>query len=226
MIGINLSADLKAFSARLDAFAKRQLPFAAAQALTAVARKAADAERVAMQRSLDRPTPFTLRAVAVTPARKNNPVAWVYIRPIQARYLAPSIVGGEQILGQGSRAVLKPDDIRLNQYGNIPRGALKRLLARPDVFVGPVTFKSGQVINGVWQRPDYGQRKAGGRGSKRNTQNRVGGARTGLKLLIQFADPVELKPRYRFGQATIATARREFPGELRRAMAKALATAR
>ena len=93
MLTFSAKADIRVLERQLDAWAKRQLPFATAQALTAVAKKAADAERREMQRTLDRPEPFTLRGIAVKAARKNDPVAIVYIRPVQARYLAPSIVG-------------------------------------------------------------------------------------------------------------------------------------
>lgn len=204
MIGISFKADLKALERRADDIAKRQLPFAAAQALTAVARLGAEAERAAMAKALDRPEPFTLRGVAVKPARKAMPVAWVYLRPIQAHYLAPSILGGPQVLN-ANRAVLAPVDVRLDAWGNIPRRLLARLRGRADVFIGPVKTRAG-VVNGVWQR--------------------VGGRKHGLKLLIRFKAPVVLAARYRFGEATRAAAAAAFPAALRAALARAVATAR
>lgn len=204
MIGISLAADIGAFAKGLDDWARRQLPFATAQALTATARKAVPAEQAMMRATLDRPEAFTQRGVAVIPARKDNPVAWVYIKPVQARYLAPSIRGGEQVLTSG-QAILDPVDVKLDPYGNIPRRLLARLKGRIDIFIGVVETRSGPV-NGVWQRPGKGRR--------------------GLKLLIRFADPKPIAARYPFGKATIAIARGVFPAELRAAMRQALATAR
>jgi hypothetical protein len=219
MIVLSVKPDVASLARALDAFATRQLPFATSQALNQVARRAVDAERKAMTSDLDRPTSFTLRGVSMRPARKENPTAVVYIQPIQARYLAPSIKGGVQVLGS-SRAILAPKNVRLNTFGNIPRGLLAALRARPDILIGPVTFADGNTINGVWQMPT-GERKGGrmGRGI-------TGGRRSGWKLLIRFADPSTIEARYPFGQATLATAAREFPVELRRQLVAAMRTAR
>ena len=215
-----MRADVAAFARQLDDVMRRQLPFAVARALTETAKKAADAERDEMRRSLDRPTPFTLRAIAVRPATKANQTAVVYIQPLQAAYLAPVIRGGQQALGD-KRAILSPKNVRLDAYGNIPRGLLARLRARPDILIGVVTFADGRRIDGVWQLPP-GETRGGGRTGRGIT----GGRRKGWKLLIRFADPVKISARYRFGAASTATARREFPSELRAAMAQAVATAR
>lgn len=138
--------------------------------------------------------------------------------PIQARYLAPSVVGGPQVLNR-NRAVLAPKNVRLDAYGNLPKGLIAQLAARPDIFIGAVTFADGHTVNGVWQLPP-GERKG-----KRSARSIVGGRRKGWKLLVRFADPAELKPRYRWGEAT-AGAVKLFPADLRAALAKALATAR
>jgi hypothetical protein len=218
MIGFSVKPDLQAFYRSLDLLQKKQLPFATALALNAVARQAVTAERAAMKSSLDRPSPFTLRGVTMLPARKDSPTAWVYILPIQARYLAPSIVGGAQVLNQ-NRAVLAPKNVRLDAYGNVPRGLLAALKARPDIFIGEVTFADGRKVNGVWQLPP-GERKGG-----RTGRGITGGRRKGWKLLIRFADPSDIKPRYPWGEAT-GQAVKAFPAELRNAMARAMATAR
>ncbi len=49
---------------------RKQLPFATAQAMTAVVRKIEDAQKVAMQRNLDNPTPFTVKSVKSTSKRR------------------------------------------------------------------------------------------------------------------------------------------------------------
>jgi hypothetical protein len=98
-------------------------------------------------------------------------------------------------------------------------GLLASLQARPDIFVGPVTFADGDTVNGVWQLPP-GETKG-----PRSARSIIGGRRPGWKLLIRFADPAILPARYQFGKATMAQVK-TFPDELRVALQKAMATAR
>lgn len=222
MLQISVSADVARIRRQLDDVARRQLPFAAARALTAAARRGAEAERQAMRTKLDRPSPFTLRGVAVQPARKEDLKATVLILPEQARYLAPSIVGGPQILGR-SRGILRPKNIRLDRYGNIPPGLLAALKGRPDIFIGTVDFRDGQKISGVWQMPPAA---AAAKSARLSHKGLTGGRhRKGWKLLIRFSDPVDIAARYPFG-AAIANVKAHFPADLDAALARAVATAR
>ena len=52
--------------------AKKQLPFATAVALTKTAKHLAEVERRSLSKHLDRPTPFTKKAFAIKPARKQD----------------------------------------------------------------------------------------------------------------------------------------------------------
>ncbi|WP_186136116.1 hypothetical protein [Burkholderia gladioli] len=231
MLTLSVKSDVRALSKKLDALARKQLPFATAQALNGTAEQVRDAQRENMRKVLDKPTPFTLNSVAIKRASKSNPVALVYVKPIAVSYLLPYEIGGKNKLN--SLALLKPVAQKVNQYGNLPRNAIKRLLANPNVFAGAVTFKkSGQTINGIWMRPKVGQRTwVRGRdkrayGSLGNTQFRVGGVRTGLQLLVKFEDAHEVRQNLDYrgvGKRVVAVA---FRRELDAAMAKALASAR
>jgi len=106
---------------RMMRTATKQVRFAAAQALTEAAR---DYERVAtvlMRQSLDRPTPFSQRAIRSRGANASNLQAKVFVMPIQAAYLAPHVDGGTVSARKPS-----PTPIAENQYGNLPKGATKR----------------------------------------------------------------------------------------------------
>lgn len=231
MLTLSVKSDIRALSKKLDALARKQLPFATAQAINATAEKVRDAERENMSKVLDNPTPFTLNSVAIKRATKSNPVALVYVKPIAVQYLLPYEVGGKNKLN--SRALLKPVGQKVNQYGNLPRNAIQRLLSKPNVFVGAVTFKkSGQTINGIWERPKVGQRTwIRGRnkrtyGTLGNTQNRLGGVRTGLRLLVKFEDAHDVRQHLDYrgvGKRVVAAV---FRRELDAAMAKAVASAR
>jgi hypothetical protein len=214
----NIRADLKALTRDLDYLSQRQIPFATAQTLTAVAREVAKVETEGLRTSFDTPTPFTMRAVGVIPARKATLTATVFVKDRQAKYLAPQAFGGRQFLG-AKRAILMPRDVALNTYGNIPRGRLAALKGQPGVFVGQVRTRTG-LISGVWQRPaSLVQLKAKRqRGVKLN--------RTGhLRLLIQFTEPREITPRLPWDQRARATVAAALGPAWRMAIAAALASA-
>jgi hypothetical protein len=222
---ISLKGDLKALTKGFDDFKKRQVPFAAAQALTNVARHVADAETALLAKTFENPTPFTKMAFTVRGARKTGLTATVFAKDKQAEYLAPYLDGGLQALG-AKKAILTPINITLNQYGNIPKGKLASLKGKSDFFVGPVKFKNGAVIYGLWQRSKVGERKGNrGRGTK-GKLNTVAGNYTTLKLLIDFTKPKSVTKRLDYVQAAQRVVKATFRHEFEAAFAKAMSTAR
>lgn len=202
MIRISVRTDYLRMERKLTDFERRQLPYATARALTATANAGQAEEEKALPSAFDRPTPFTMRAIAIRPATKTKLQAEVYVRPIQAKYLGLQEEGG--IRRPKKRALVNPVGVKLNQYGNIPNKALARLKRRRDVFVGRV----GKV-SGVWQRP-----KA------------VKGAARKPVLLMRFDGPQQVKPHPWFVAPITRVAKREFPRLMREALAEALRTAR
>lgn len=206
MFDIEIKSNLDQIQRKLNSFANRQVPFATAQALSAVADIVAEEERKNLERVLDRPTPFTLRSVGVQRARKDRLYAVVYVKDVAAAYLYPYEFGGLNKLN--SRALLKPVDARLNQYGNLPKSALNRYKNRRDVFIGKVKTKIGDV-NGVWQRIQPAKGKPGG-----------------LKLLVRFADAHEATQHLGWRTLAKRVVMQNLKKEFGKAMAKAIATAR
>ena len=196
MLTISVKADIAKFSRDLDRQYIRQLPFATAKALTDTAKDVERAETKALPEKFDRPTPFTMRAFATRAARKNNLTATVYVRPIQAGYLRLEIEGGTLLPKR--RALVLPTDLPTNQYGSIPKGAVKRLLARSDVFSGKV-----RGVSGIWQRTPRG-----------------------LLLLIAYAAKATYKKRFPFYEIGTKVARERIEPNFRAAWARAVATAR
>jgi hypothetical protein len=224
MFEFNLRSDIKRFTRELDRFTQQQVPFATAQAINAVALKVQDAEREQLEKSFDKPTPFTVKSVAVQKANKSNRTAVVYIRPIAAKYLAPYADGGTQVLPGTSRAVLNPkDSALLNTYGGIRRNTIARLRNRSDVFIGAVKTHNGEEIRGIWQRPTF--KSANNRRGKRK---RTRGANTTgrLRLLIRFSDPEPVKKRLPFGATAAAIINRNLQPEFDKALTQAIKTAR
>ncbi|TCG02838.1 hypothetical protein BZM27_52900, partial [Paraburkholderia steynii] len=78
----------------------------------------------------------------------------VFVKDIAAAYLEPFEFGGNhKLLGAGRTWLNPKDKTLLNQYGNFCKTALKRLQARPDIFIGSIKTSSGETIGGVWRRP-------------------------------------------------------------------------
>lgn len=206
MFTLSVKADIRKVAKALDDVARKQLPFATAQAINATAEKVRIAERDNLLEVIDGPTPFTLNSVAVKRATKSNPVALVYVKPVAAAYLLPYEIGGKNKLN--SKALLKPVGAKVNQYGNLPRNLVKRIASKQNAFIGKVQTKNG-VVDGVWQRT-----------------KKTRGKRAGLKLMVKFEDAHDVRQRLDYRGVAKRVVAATFRGELDRAIGKALATAR
>jgi len=228
LVGLSIQGNIASVKRGLSDFQSRQVPFATALALNELAKGVRDVEVGVIDDAFDSPTPFTRNAYRIEVATKANPVAVVMAKDIQAQYLEPYVVGGDRSLGS-KRGMLAPRAVGLNKYGNLTRGKLASLKAKPNVFIGAVTFKNGNTVNGVWQRgatPRGARTKGGGEyGTKGKNTNLVGGARTTLKLLIQFEDTTPAPKRLPFERSARQyldrNARPVFEAALNRAIANA-----
>lgn len=228
MIALNIRGDLKPMQKAFIDFRAKQAPFATALALTSLAKGVQAIEGAEIAKTFENSTSFTRNAIAIVPATKSKPIAVVFPKDVQAEYLAPYVNGGNRSLG-GKKGMLKPVGASTNQYGNLTKGQLARLKGKPNVFVGAVTFrKSGKTVRGVWQRSPVkrGARRDGDSGTRGDSQGKVNGARTSLKLLIEFADTTAVTKHFDFYKRANAYLRRNAVREFDQAMAKALSTAR
>ena len=195
MIGI--TANFDQVIKEISDVERRQVPFAIALTLNAVVDDVERNTLKSMTRRLDRPTPFTLRGMAKRKANKRRLEARLFFKDRQAGYLEKQETGG--VRRPKGKALLVPAGQRLNKYGNLPKGAVKRLLARKDVFSGKVGG-----VGGIWQR------KRGGR----------------LKLLIAYEPKARYQPRLRFRETALKTTTARIGTHWRRSFAKAVATAK
>jgi hypothetical protein len=210
---ISLKGDLKALTKGFSDLRKRQIPFAAAQAVTAVARKVAQAETEQLSKTFTKPTPFTQHAFRVRGASKSNLTATVYALDKQAAYLASYLNGGLQFLGS-KQAILTPVKIPLNAYGNIPKGKLQSLKGQADFFIGEI-----HGIYGLWQRM-----KPPSSGAKRRRGFIV--QKPHLRLLIDFTKPRPVTQRLPYDQVATKVISSSFQHEFEAAFARAMATAK
>ncbi|ELY4882349.1 hypothetical protein SM136_003527 [Morganella morganii] len=200
---------------------RKQIPFATAQAMTSVVRKIEGAQKVAMQRNLDNPTPFTVKSVKSRGARKSDLKAKVFVMNTAAAYLEPFETGGVHKLN-GS-ALLNPKDIKLNKYGNLPRNKMSALKSKENTFIGDIGG-----VNGVWQRK---RAKKGKKGRKRLQRSPNGTRRDRKKqpmpkLLIRFGDALPVEPVLGYQDRAMKMTQALLPQEINRAIAEAIRTAR
>lgn len=143
-----LTLDASEFGLRAEAVAKaaKQVPFVTAFALTNAMKDAREAERDTMRSVFDRPTNFTLNALKVTPATKQNLSAELGFKEgfgsIPAwKYLGPQVAGGPRKAKRFELALRAKRILRANEFcvpgrgaeldgsGNMNRGQIVRILS-------------------------------------------------------------------------------------------------
>lgn len=207
---------------------EKQTRFAAAVALTRTAKAVKDAMPAAMDRELDRPTPFTKKGLYVKAAKASNLVAEVGLMDRQASYLKYQIFGGTR--QSTTRGIKLPGNIQLNSFGNIPKGLVDKLKA---------AAQSGQLSKAIGRKLGSENRRKGaapiqlfygkptGRGWEKAPMGiwrRIPGT---LVPVIVFEDtPAKYRPRFGFHREAERVVRAEWDRQFAAAFAEAMRTAR
>lgn len=132
------------------AYVSKSVRPAAVDALNQAAEAGRLAVIEAMPAYLDRPTPYTLMGVGMTPASPDTPrasdlVATVRIKPKQAQWLQYQILGGTRGAGDYGTTDEGPlvpgPDAELDAYGNLPTGFVESEEAQGATWV---TLKAGE----------------------------------------------------------------------------------
>ena len=134
---ISVEHNFKEAEKWLDGIRLKQLPYATMLALNETKDRCKDAVLTQMLRKLDRPTPFTMSAFdnrAALRATKRKLTSILQVKPIQAKYLYEQFYGGTET----DKHIVPGKDMKLNQYGNLPRNASK---AKRTFSIGNVVLK-------------------------------------------------------------------------------------
>jgi hypothetical protein len=142
---IDIRSNIKEVSRWLDDAQKKQIPFATVYAMTLTARDVSWEEIGVMQRVFDRPTPYTLNALAVKPATKKSMMASVEFKegfggtPAK-RFLNPQVNGGARSqkshelqiapLLKGYSYLVPASGFPLNAYGNLSGGTVSKIISQ------------------------------------------------------------------------------------------------
>lgn len=228
----DISSNLDEVLNGLDDFTARQVPFAAAMALNDTAEDVKVAEEEEIEKSIDRPIGFTKRGIYKTRASKSKLVVEVGVKKIQAGYLVWQVKGGTR--GPKRRAIPVPVGVVRNAYGNMRKGALAKMLARPDVFIASEGApKTKHLPPGIYQRGKKGKRKSksaargGEYGTKGNNWQGKGKNRSTIKMLVAFESSATYEAkRLDFYGAADKKAKAEFRKNLEKRLAEAIRTAK
>ena len=139
---------LKELQSMMTDLEKRQFPYATAKALTKTAQKVKEEQIKVMQRTIDRPTPYTLNSLYVKSATKNNLTSMVYFKEgffgagvPAANFIQPHVDGGKRNLKRFESALrrigvlpigmfIAPGEAcQLDAYGNIPGSFIIQIMS-------------------------------------------------------------------------------------------------
>lgn len=210
----------------------KQARFAGALMLTALAKDGQAAAAARIDEAFDRPTRFTQRGPAITPANKQTLASAIFVKDVQAEYLDIQEKGGRLTPKPGS-PVIFPVNLGLNALGNIPRGKIKRALKRGDTFVSNQDEpRTKHLPPGIYQRGKRGKRRDGGKGAKGPLHDQTGrrtGGRKGLssvKLLVALHKVAVYKPRFDFKPTVVEAVKAHIGQRWREAQRRAFDSAR
>ncbi len=215
---------------------QKQVAYAASRALNATAKKVADAMPAELERALDRPTPFTKRGVRVLRYASGARLeAVVGFMDAQAKYMQWQIDGGSRFPGRGGLRL--PTAVKVNEFGNIPRGAIAQLLAVAKKEMR-ANGKQAKLTRGQSRRIRVSSRveifygdptDQGGKQYPRGIYKRVqlSASRRQLIPLIVFPDRLaKYRPRFNFKDKAMAIVEHEWPIQFGVAFDEAMRSAR
>ena len=139
---ISVKHNLDKIAKQLSNIKKKQIPFAASQALNDTAFAARQELRKQSYKKIDRPTKFTVNAFQVIKSTKRNLQSVVYIEDKRWKYLQDIIEGTTKTHRKKGYAI--PVNSPLNKYGNIPG---RTLLKNKRQFISTING-----VSGVWER--------------------------------------------------------------------------
>ncbi len=246
---INIRKTVDTLTPALSALQRRQLPFATAQALTQTAKGVRKDLTDALSQAFDKPTRYTLGAIAYLSASKTRLTSAVLIKDDSAKgtpplkFLAAEVAGGERRAKRFERALqargLLPAgwiavpgrDTKLDASGNVSGALIVSILSDLRAFA-----EVGYVANRVTKREarlSGGARKVRRAGKyfvvmpgKRGTPGIYRKSGRGVELVFIYARHATYQPRYDFFKLAEAAALKRFPAEFNKALANALASAR
>lgn len=202
----------------------KQVAFAASKALNATGKAVADTMPAQIERAIDKPTPFTKRGVRVLKyANKAKLEATVGFMKAQAEYMRWQVEGGTR--QPGAAGLRLPSAIKVNEFGNIPKGVINQLIAvaRKEGKLGKVKARRVQVSSKVelfYGDPLDKKGKTWPRGIYKIANGSL------IPLVVFPVTPARYRAIFDFQRIAEGIVKREWSRQFDKALAEALRTAR
>ena len=245
---LQVTEDLAKLTAAIGDIGKRHIPRSEVIALTRTMSIAKQDERDAMQRELDRPTPWALNGLQLRPATFTNPTAELWLKEFAPKgtpainFLSPEIYGGERRQKRFERALqfagLMPQGMWAmpgaaaprDAYGNVPGPFIVKMLSQLQAF-GEQGYRANESARTharrVKRNPNIGdffvvlqQRGKLKPGIWQRMHFAHGNA--AKPIFIYTRTPPKYTKRYRFFETAQATILREFPRQFQIAFDEAM----
>ena len=206
---LSVKADTKELTKYLI-IGRKQIPYATSVALNQTAFDVRTSLQRLLPRFIDRPTPSIKNSVQVEQSKKQNLVATVGFVGKGFRRTkwntSPAVIMGKHITGgtrkPKKRAIAVPVSLKKNQYGNIQRNKVTKLLADKDKYFSGVP--KGRTNAGIYER----QKK-------------------GLKMLVAWEDKANYQGgRFPFRRIATNTVNKRYKKRFNAALKNALLTAK
>lgn len=213
---------------------QRQTPFATALALTRMAQDIKKAETGALK-TLDRPTPYTLRSIVIRPATKERLESRTYVKDEHSsgvapnKYLYPQYRGGgrnhkshEKLLQKFGQMpsgwyAVPGKDVRLNRYGNVTGATYTKILSDLRSMYDPQQNRAeGKKARYFVMRNRYGR--------PLGVYERVGKKR--VKSILHYVPRVSYRKRLDFEGVAVKVVERRFKQHVIDALGDAFSTRR
>ena len=213
---VNVKADVKALTKELNRIQKKQIPFATSKALNEVAFDVRKTLQTVLPDYIDAPTPYTIRGVQVEKSTKKKLVATVGFRGkgfgkgqgsvAPSDYMHYQTKGGTRT-PRGTAIGVPTKHLRVNKYGNIARGKIKKFLANTTKYFSGTPKGIGGGAAGIWERMGRG-----GRGK--------------IRMVVGWEPKADYRKRFPFEKVVKQSVNVNFRKRFESALRVALGTAR
>lgn len=209
---ITISDNMKEVAKTLDSKYKRQIPFAASQALNDIAFEARKESNLQTDKVFQGgATAFTKRAFRYKKSNKKNLTAEVFASD-DHDYMNFMVNGGTRFPNR--RAIrVSTKHSKLNKYGNFTRATTQQMINNKAKYFTGVPKGMPGAGEGIWER--YGRK------------TKSGGQR--IRMVGAFQDDAQYKPVFPFGKFTegVVFSRNDgFAVKFRQRLDQAIKTAR
>ena len=193
---IDIKSNIKEVTKGMSSMQKKQIPFAAANAINTTLFELKKEMAKQTVKKLDNPTPFTQRGFLVDKAKKTKLFGLLFAKEEVAKYLHYQIEGGTR--SSGKKFAIPTSNAKLNRYGNIPN-------------------KKGGVVKGKKQKI---LKIKGMTGVYETHKDRT------LKLIVAFKNSATYKAKFPFYIIAKKFTEAKFDKNFAKALTRALKTAR